>query len=470
MDTSTSSTPTWPQALADLLDDPSLQPLTDLELNAEGGAPSQRPPPPLPSIAHHVVHLLLTRLTLTLASLAAWRLHDAALWPHLRHLTIHRCSFASSTVPALPLWPIPYLATFTWEQSPGTALSGPAAATLTLAERATHLRIVRPHFGSAHGARQALAWLERLTHVDLDVASLSIVAGEEQVVEALLRHRTLEHVTLANLGADLPDLTRRRCRWRTLTLSSTAAVAALGRLPLAGLERLSIRGYLERGGEGRGAVAARQAGLAALQKLQGQGKLALVAEAEGSGQSRRWRLQPGDGLFTLFHTGDMLPALLPLVLEAGEGVNHVFIDASSLPLPRLREHVAPLLSELPGRISTLCTLMRVDLPSDAQWPEPDEFWWASLLGCLPASVAHVKVEAMVGAGAQGTFRCASAMVRGGAATLRHPLTLTLLHSGQISDAQAAQLVLLAVPPGRQRAAPGRQQRQTFLTVRVVRAG
>ncbi len=284
---------TWPPALARLLDDPQLQPLVDLELRVGSGVhPPPPPPPPPPSpIAQHVARLRLFSLAFTPASLAAWRLHDATLWPHLEHLTIDKCSFQSSAA-TQPLQPIPRLATFTWEQTPGAQPESMVDALLTLAEPATHLRLIRAYLSPTHVVRQALARLQRLTHADLDVASLAVDAGEVEVVEALLAHPTPRDVTLANVARDLPHLSRFPCRWRTLTLSSGACIATLARLPLAGLERLTIRGYVERGEDGRGAVAARQAGLAALQRLHGQGGLVLLPEPEGAAQNRRWRLQP----------------------------------------------------------------------------------------------------------------------------------------------------------------------------------
>ncbi len=60
-------------------------------------------PHPPSSIAHHVAHLHLHRLTLSLPALEhAWRPHDAALWPRLRHLALHDCSAAAPTTAQRP--------------------------------------------------------------------------------------------------------------------------------------------------------------------------------------------------------------------------------------------------------------------------------------------------------------------------------------------------------------------------------
>ncbi len=109
----------WPPPLARLLGDPLLQPLTDLELRVENSTNPQPPPPPTPSISQHVARLHLSGLTLTPESLVAWRLHDAVLWPHLQHLTLHKCRLRPSDSPAQPLQPIPRLQSFSWHYPVG---------------------------------------------------------------------------------------------------------------------------------------------------------------------------------------------------------------------------------------------------------------------------------------------------------------------------------------------------------------
>ncbi len=243
----------WPPALASLLDDPSLLTLADLELRVEGSAASPPPPPPPappPSIARHVARLHVCSLTLTPSSLAAWRLHDAALWPHLQHLAFLKCHLPPATASALPLPPIPRLQSFTWEQTARGGVDSPAtlAAVLQLVGQASwwarRLRVIssiEARERNRQVALQALARLPHLTHADVGAL------GPAQV-EALLRHPTLEHVTVGSVNGYgfSADLSQKPCRWRTLTATGWACIASLALLPLGGLERLSISGSLDR--------------------------------------------------------------------------------------------------------------------------------------------------------------------------------------------------------------------------------
>ncbi len=69
-------------------------------------------------------------------------------------------------------------------------------------------------------------------------------SGDEYVLGALLSHPSLRHVAMHAPARLSADLSWQPCHWRTLELSH-ARVGALGRLPLAGLERLSVRGGLD---------------------------------------------------------------------------------------------------------------------------------------------------------------------------------------------------------------------------------
>ncbi len=457
----------WPPPLALLLDDPLLQPLADLDLFVEGGAdlelPPPSPPPPPPSIARHVARLQLFSLTLTPSSLAAWRLHDPRLWPHLRHLAIAARTPPPTPAPAQPLQPIPRLLTFAWcvtVYDAGDDDPASQAAVLPLAARARHLRFLDPHW---HDDRtqatplRALAHLRRLTTANLDVS------GSLAVLEALLRHPTLEDVTVSSVPHDLPDLSQRACRWRTLTVSAWASIASLPHLPLAGLERLTIAGCLAPSLGGGASVPAMQAGLALLQRLHSQGKLVLRAS---DAQDQHWRLPPEEGVFALRNLGDLTPAALRLVLEAGQGVTALLVNTFVL-LAR-EDDLAPLRERPAHGVNTLCVRMEV---------HDVLFRWGALLGRLPAPITHLVVDASdfggdpyVDAVMAG---CLRDLVKGGASALRRPVTLTVLLSGLISAELEAELVALTsgapVGPAVEGAdGERREQQQSFLTLRVVR--
>ncbi len=471
----------WPPALTRLLDDPSLLTLADLELNAEGGGgPPPPPPPPVPppSIAHHVARLHLSSFTLTPASLAAWRLHDPQLWPHLQHLAILACTLSPSPAPAQPLQPIPRLLTFTWEEPerrggvPNDLAS--LAAVLPLASRAKQLRAVcrdRDRSRPWAMAPQALASLPHLTHADLDVS------GTPEVVEALLRHRTLEHVTLDCLARPQDQWAWRRlshlpCRWRTLTATRGASMAALSGLPLAHLERLTVCGQL--GGAyddefvGRDSV---QAGLAVLQRLHSQGRLALRKSAA---QDQHWRLPPEEGLFALLDLGSqVLPAVLRLVLEAGQGINALLVDAHIL--LDSGGDLAPLRAQPAHGVNTLCVHLVAH--------EHFEFWWGDAIPHLPKCITHLKADASHfghGLHDDGPYEDGIArqsledlVVGSDVNPLTRPLTLTLLHSGLIGPELEAELMGLCEGGTEGQGAggaggEGREPLQPFVTLRVVR--
>ncbi len=338
--------------------------------------------------------------------------------------------------------------------------AAPQTAVLPLARQATHLHVTSPWPGSRSQAlaMRALAHLPHLTHADLDMGCTS------PVVEALLLMPTLEHVTLAYVHRALPDLSQCACRWRTLTVAARTCVADLAHLPLGGLERLTLGRQL--------ALAPRryhhaddQAGLAVLQRLHGQGKLTLRKSSEREDRER-WRLSSDDGLFMLLGLGAVAPAVLRLVLEAGQGINTLRVDEDFLDPAMLQQHVAPLLRQHPDRITTLCV--------DVGGGRDEEAWWGRLLGRLPASVTHLKMDVVD----EGLDGCLLALVRGGGVgALRRPLTLTLMHEGQISDdleAEVMELSLVAQPAQGEAGAGGgvgmglEQRCGSLLALRVVR--
>ncbi len=424
----------WAPALAGLLDGPQLQPLADLELRVEGGAdlePSPPPPPPSPPfITHHVARLHLSCLTLTPLSLAAWRLHDAALWPHLQHLILHECPIKQppAAAPAQPLQPIPRLLTFSWQvtrDDGGNDGTASQAAVLPLAAQARRLRVTASRLWEYDRSREmslkALACLPHLTHADLDAA------GFPSVAEALLRLPMLEHVTLITLHLGVPDHSQHACRWRTLTVHSWADLGALACLPLDNLERLTLKGLL-----GGGPMEQQQAGLAVLQRLHSQGRLALRRTGL---QDRRWQLSPADGMFLMLQMGSLAPAVLRLLLEAGQGINTLYVDRAFLAPATLQQQVAPLLREHAGRrITTLC--MSLDFLHN------DEEWWGRVLGRLPASITHLKVDVLI-RDEEVVEDCLLALMEGSIGMLQHPLTLTVLHKGQVDADLEGELMVLA---------------------------
>ncbi len=340
----------------------------------------------------------LCELRLTAADLAAWQLHDPTHWPRLQHLTIQLCGLPlAATVAAAPqpLPPIPRLQSFTWTQGN----SQDVAALLPLAAHAERARLAT----YSYSCMGVVEGLHRLRHLRLERH-----AGDE-VLRALLQHPALEHLTLASLSV-YDDLSRQPCRWRTLTMAQGLGLREAALLPLAGLERLTIgRGAHQGGGDQQQCAAA----VATLQRLHGERRLALVPETDADTVSL-WGLLPGDGLFDLSRGYERTPALLRLLVEAGQGVNALVLWPG-LPLPVLRGEVVPLPGRQGAGIQTLC----VDLSG-----APNDQWCAGLLGALPACITRVEVCVFY-----TRAPLVVALVRGGAERLGHSLTLTLLHGG-----------------------------------------
>ncbi len=376
----------------------STPPLTDWSEDAAPKPP--RPPLPLPpppfTVTQHVKRLHLRELTLPLDDLAAWQLHDPARWPRLQHLTVSKCTLPpAATTPHPPLQPIPGLQSFTWDGVDSGAL-------LALAANATQAHVL--YSGPAARPLRAGA-LPHLTHLRLDDAAS---AG----LRALLEHPTLAHVTIGWLAlAD--DHSRQPCRWRTLTLAWGANLGDVARLPLAGLERLTIAHGL---GAGTG-THQQCAGVAALRRLHGEGRLA-VLPSDDEDLAEHYGLPLSAGMFhVLDGPADWTAAVLRLALEAGRGVRTLAIGfPRTLPLPVLREQVAPLLRRRGAHVGTLC----VDLGYSAT-----EEWCAGLLGALPPTIA--RAQACTDWPDPCDRRKITALVRGGAAgPLRHALRVTYM--------------------------------------------
>ncbi len=473
-----SSEPPWSPALARVFGGVSLRPLTDLDLHVRSAAasppqdlPSHPPPQPL---MRRVTHLRLSGLNVLPASLALWRLPTTKLWPHLQHLTLHKCPLPPAPKLAQALQPIPRLLSFTWEQATSAIIDSKASqlAVLRLAAHATHLHVLSSQPDNRpcrEMALRALAQLRRLTHAHLDVA------GDDEVVEALLRHPTLEHVTLLSLhhddGGFLENCSQRLCRWRTLTATDGASLAILDSLPLAGLERLTICGRLQ--GVAFDAYEDTdpydQAGLAALQRLHSQGRLAL---RKGTTQNERWQLSREEGLFEMLDLGNLVPAVLRLVLEAGQGITALQVEATCLLERELIDDLALLEVQHAG-INTLCVYVgRVGVG----------LWWRDALVLLPECITHLKAGSFPARthfmGAVEARKNMRDLVEGGVAALMRPVTLTLLHNGLIDPNLGADLVALCVgvPPGQGDVDAsggdgdaGGEQPGPFLTLRVARS-
>ncbi len=436
----------WSPTLAHLLGSkwqPLPPPQLGLELRVEssvelfGTAP--QPPLPLPpptSITRHVSRLHLHQLRLTPPDLAAWQLHGPARWPHLQHLTLHDCQMRPGAG-AQQLPPIARLLSFAWE--PAQAPDVPAQESLEF------------HLNRADVP--ALTWLlERLpclTRLRVD----GLVESRE-ALEALMRHPTLEHVEIGGLPNRLFGLSQRPCRWKTLTLWGGASLSNVANLPLAGLERLTITGFVGAWNDTRDAEDNAR-GVAALQQLHRGGKLVLAPSAYALvGVLRPWPLQPGEGMFYLGTTAShgLMSELLRLVLEAGRGVNVLEVDWEAPALPWLRDEAAPLLRQHAGKIHTLCFHV---------WNRTPESWCAGVLGALPACVTHVQV--MVEGLSLGVR--VRALVRGGVEELRHPLKLTILPwRGAICEELEAELRQLAAGGG---GGEGQGQPGSLLTLEVV---
>ncbi len=456
---SSSSGGAWSATLAHLFGvkwQPLPQEQLDLELRVESTiwlaipAPQPRlPPPPPSSITHHISRLQLLQLTLTPADLAAWQLHDPARWPHLQHLTVSWCTLPPVGPIPPPLPPIPRLLTFSW----GGEWSQDVQTLLPLAANATHAHM--PGTCVALGA-SVVERLPHLTHVRLrgDLDNLAL--------RALLRHPTLAHVTVEGGLLHAEDLSQQPCRWRTLSTMRGLGLVHLARLPVAGLERLTIA----RGLDGWSRIdmkPALAAGVAALQRLHGEGRLVLLPDGNATAAMPEWMPAPGDGMFRLRGFDQWSVAVLRLVVEAGPGVNTLVLPSRALPLPLLREQVAPMLQQRGATIRTLC----VELEGDVT-----EEWCSGFLGALPTSVAHVKVWVKPSPSVNNLV--ITMLVWGGMQVRRHPLWLTLLHRGAVEALLEAALrrMVAGGGGGEEGGAAGQQQQQegaVLLTLEVVQA-
>ncbi len=427
----------WSPTLANLFGakwQPLPPPQLDLELRVESiikwrwQSASLRPllpPPPSFAISQHVSRLHLSELTLNTADLAAWQLHDPARWPHLQHLTV-----SSSTLPQPPAVPAPPLPPIPGLQSASLQLDALRTATDTgeVLPLAAHVRQAKlgDMFAAPAVLPSVVGGLPRLTRMRVDR-----VVESQATLEALIQHPTLEHVEIGGLRIRPQGLRERPCRWRTLTLWGGVDLHDVASLPLAGLERLTIASFLGVSDE-QSDPAACAAGVAALQQLHGQGRLALVPRAAASAR-RAW----DEGRFTLANLrvvpGLVMP-LLHLVLEAGRGVNALQFDWQTATLARLQQEVAPLLQQHAGKIRTVCFEVWLSTPGE---------WCAGVLGVLPLCVTHVRAWVW----GESIGHALAALVRGGAAALGHPLTLTLMHRGRISAGLEAELLHLAAGAG-----------------------
>ncbi len=193
----------------------------------------------------------------------------------------------------------------------------------------------------------------------------------------------------------------------------------LKRLPLANLEQLTIRKGLLREDAG---------GLAALQQLHAGGRLALLLGERGDSCVPR-HLRSDGRRFSFRYTGDCTPALLRLVLEAGQGISALELDLDGPTLSQLEDELLPLLQQHGGRVDTLRLYFEDDalrLPQGhAEEPyDVMEEWCSVLLGLMPACITHVEV--VTWGNSALVRRYARALVRGGLDELAHPLHLTLV--------------------------------------------
>ncbi len=415
----------------------------DLELRVEKGqnAPQLPPKPPPTSMTHHISHLHLHQLRITISHLAAWKLHNAILWPHLQHLTISHCTARKAGVTAPPLPPIPRLESFTWMKRTMQDLD----VLLPLASNVTSLHMaVRPGEPQPPWMLDSLQHMPRLTHLRLDNAVTSAW------LRALLRHPTLEHLAVGSLTYPQDDLSKQPCRWKTLAAARLTSLGDVAKLPVEGLERLTVALMLSR----RSAYEGAGSSVAALQRLHRKGKLVLLPPP-GDSLGCWWRRPNGVDVLGLSGAGASTYALRRLVAEAGQGVHAVAFAASALPLPLLREALAPAMQRQPGaRVHTLCLHLNGSVT---------EQWCAGVLGTLPPCVTHVEVSA------EGVeHQRLAALVRGGAEGLRHVVHLSVLQRGNMSAEQERELRhLLAV--GGEGAGARQQQSATLLTLVVVDA-
>ncbi len=385
-----------------------------------------RQPPPL-AVAQHVARLHLSDLLVHAASLVAWRLHNAALWPHLQHLDVRGCVLltesmaAAGSSDASPLPSAPHLQSFTWRAERTPSPDEMRALTPLL----VNVRRLDVHGGELYGSASAtlvadvpVARMPLLASVRLGARAL---AG--RALPALLEHPTVRHVELPVTLSELRGLrVERPCGWRTLTLTRGACVEALGLPALAGLERLTVHGALsiEGGGDddgdgGGGGNAEAQAGVALLQRLHARGALALLPGALRRHLESKWQLRPDDGVFELPAGGGALPALLELVVAAGRGVDAILLTERRR-LPHLHEEAPPpplSAAQTPTRGPP--QVLGLALPADVER-------CAGVLCALPACIARVTVGGIRAGDGDGL----RALVRGGVAALRRPVQLTLV--------------------------------------------
>ncbi len=410
----------WSPVLARLLGT-AWQPLAvaDLELRV---IDEVLPPPPPAGISRLVSHLRLAWCKVD--ALAAWQLHDAALWPHLQHLTARECRLAQPVEDAAaPLQPIPRLQSFIWGDGLPHEAHGhlPTTLLLPLAANATRLTLgLGFRFGPA--ATQALQRLQWLTHVHVHPGR------DQDVLLALLQHPTLEHVTLGEFDdiadrAPALDLLQQPCRWRTLTVRSITAVsiAALGCLPLHNLEQLSIQRGLDTGVNGGPGQQAYTQGVELLQQLHAGGRLQLHPGGYAD-QRVMWGVPQAHGMFWLYGTSSHQAPLLHLVAEAGRGVHAVWIGYN----PSMQQAPAPLVQHAPSPFDTVA----FDVPTRL-----DDAWCAGLLRALPDCVRRVNVRVRFNEGMERLRSC----VQGLAHHARRPLTLTLIEEALVPPELEAEL-------------------------------
>ncbi len=401
------------------------------------------PPQPPAFLSQHLSHLQLHQCRLTAPDLAAWQLHDATLWPHLRHLTVEKCYLSGPAPPNQPLPPIPQLQSFTWVQREWDAPFGDADVLLPLVSNVRRLCVSSVYQTQGADAAAALAQLPHLTHFELGQRCNGAVAT------ALMQHPTLEHVVVSGFDGTL-DLSQQPCRWRTLELPGGVSVSALVRLPLANLQRLSIRSALS-----ADHTAQSTAGVALLQQLHAGGRLVLLPGRRRAGEVEL-KCHSNGKCFSLGDAGPYARELLRLVLAAGQGVCALYLDWRTASLSRLRLELAPALQGS-GRVRALCFCMADE--DVREWPGA---WFSGLLGALPACITHVEFTALLSGtiGSAGPVgKCTRALVQGGVASLTHPLHLTLVDS-HVTPELEAELQQLAAGE----AAGGGQQP---LTVEVV---
>ncbi len=233
---------------------------------------------PPAALSQQVSSLHLCDLDLNTTRLAEdWQLHDTALWPHLRHLTIDDCGACDPVEQRLQ--PIPRLRSFVWLWNSRSDAAGTLAALLPLAAHAQHLEFDREE-SEPQLVATALAALPHLTSVE--ILPRYGPGVDDAVAAALLEHPALQHVTLDGFWLEA-DHSARPCRWKTLTWLENAYLLprALGLLPLAGLERLTIRCEMGWDHDRASNALGHLNGLSLLEQLHRQGRLVVVPWLEG---------------------------------------------------------------------------------------------------------------------------------------------------------------------------------------------